>query len=68
MVDWQQRVVNEKDELVKKAKKLRTFICSKQFNDISILEQLRLERQVVLMDLYAEVLIDRIQNFDLGSD
>ncbi len=62
---WQQRVVEEKDELMKKAEKLRIFMNNLDlWDNVPVLEQLRLERQVVLMDLYAEVLIDRIQHFN----
>lgn len=59
----QQRVVDEKAELDGKRDKLVTFIGGPIFVDLTAAEQIRLQRQLVYMDLYSNVLGERIAAF-----
>lgn len=61
----QQRVVDEKAELNEKLNKLTSFVLdSPIFKDLPQAERGRLLRQMVLMQLYSEVLADRIAAFE----
>jgi hypothetical protein len=60
----QQRVITEKAELDSKIINLKTFLKSETFKEISFNEQQRLIKQQVLMDLYSEVLGERIAAFN----
>ncbi len=68
MKDYQKRVVVEKGELDKKLFSLCGFIVSKEFQAIDTAEQARLRLQKMMMELYSEVLTERITNFKTGSD
>ena len=61
---YKERVVAEKNELDVKIEKLRDFIESETFNETSVEEQKRMRRQELLMQLYSEVLADRIKGFN----
>ena len=65
MEAWQQRVVDEKNELTDKIEKLNRFLGLK--NDacdaLNSAEITRLRRQRYLMVLYVMVLDERIENF-----
>ena len=64
MEPYQQRVVREKEELDAKIENLVAFIASDRFFDtVTDEEQKRLRRQEVLMELYSEVLAERIAAF-----
>jgi hypothetical protein len=63
MEPHQQRVVREKDELDAKIASLIAFIVSDNFNGICESERKRMRRQEVLMELYSEVLAERIAAF-----
>lgn len=64
MRDYQKRVVAEKYELEKKLAGLRKFIADEVvFSRVEEKEQKRLRRQEVIMELYSEVLADRIAAF-----
>ncbi len=61
---WQQRVVDEKSELDKKAKDLSSFIGNSQiFETLDAEEQERLREQNELMWQYSEILGARIVAF-----
>ena len=61
---FQQRVVEEKEELDKKAKKLSHFIGEGAlFDHIDLDEQARLKIQNDIMWQYSEILGERIANF-----
>lgn len=62
---YQQRVVEEYDELEKKLVKLEAFIHDEgtHYKLLDVREQVRLLRQYTLMRLYSEVLDERIKEF-----
>ena len=59
----QQRVVDEKDALLIKLRALRKFMLTPTFSAIDPAEAHRLAKQAVIMDLYADVLMERIKAF-----
>jgi hypothetical protein len=62
--DYQQRVIEEMEELRKKLNKLELFIANNAiFPTLPADEQERLTRQGRIMDMYLEVLTQRIENF-----
>jgi len=63
MQEFQQRVVDEKAALDDKLTRLTTFVGSETFNGLPEDEQERLHRQEMLMELYSDVLAERIANF-----
>lgn len=63
MEEYQQRVVDEKNELSERLEKLRTFINSERFLAISYKERNLLKNQRVVMQEYLEILIQRIELF-----
>jgi hypothetical protein len=63
MQDFQQRVVDERVALVEKIDKLSPFIGCSVFQNLPVEERNRLTRQLYIMNQYAEVLDERIQNF-----
>jgi len=63
MQDFQQRVVNEHNDLLEKLQKLVDFTTTKIFHGLDPAEQRRLMRQVTYMGLYAAVLQERIEAF-----
>jgi hypothetical protein len=60
MQDYQKRVVSEWDELNLKRIKLQTFMTMMEFNELQNHQKELLVRQSVIMDLYAETLMQRI--------
>ena len=63
MQPYQQRVVDEKDELDEKLYALESFIDSPKFLELDRGERQRLARQAVLMTQYSDVLGERIEAF-----
>jgi hypothetical protein len=63
MLPFQQRVVDERNELVDKLQKLMAFIRGPLFANVDPAEQERLNRQSKLMDEYSGVLAERISEF-----
>uniref|UniRef100_A0A6M3KZ55 Uncharacterized protein n=1 Tax=viral metagenome TaxID=1070528 RepID=A0A6M3KZ55_9ZZZZ len=64
MEDYQKRVIEEKKELDSKIERLRAFMASDYFNNgIPSDEQKRMRRQELIMELYSEVLSDRMEHF-----
>jgi hypothetical protein len=59
----QQRVVAEKNELSYKTEKLETFIGGPAYALLPAAEQTRLSRQFLIMQLYKQVLEERIGAF-----
>ena len=59
----QQRVVDEKQSLDEKRGKLNAFLETATFHSLSYKQRYLLNRQSMLMDLYSEVLGERIQAF-----
>ena len=60
---YQARVIQEFDELEIKRNKLKDFMTTLEFNELQHHQKELLARQSVIMDLYAEVLDERILNF-----
>jgi len=60
MAEYQERVLNEKDELDTKIHKLRLFFSSDIFRELSFDEQSRLSIQLGLMQQYSNILQERI--------
>lgn len=63
MKDFQQRVVNEKNELDFKIEALTDFIGASVFPGLNSEEQKRLKRQCKVMMEYSDILNDRISAF-----
>jgi hypothetical protein len=60
---YQQRVINERDELGQKKFDLHNFFSTAIFAELPIEEKVRLKLQYEYMTLYYEILASRIQNF-----
>lgn len=63
MQPHQERVVQEKSDLSEKVDKLDTFINSGKYASLPADEQARLTRQHLIMQLYEQVLSERIAAF-----
>lgn len=63
MQPYQQRIVEEKEELDSKLEKLGDFCNTPIFQGLDSAEQSRLNRQFLIMELYAQVLGERIAAF-----
>lgn len=63
MMAHQERVIEERRELVEKLEKLKAFFSSPVYDKLETDEQARLQEQSVYMDQYAEVLQRRIAAF-----
>jgi hypothetical protein len=59
----QQRVVDERAELVDKATKLQGFFDTPVFSGLDIAEQGRMRAQLAAMNTYADILTERIAAF-----
>lgn len=66
LTDWQQRVVEEMEELTVKLNALCAFISSDKFRELSNAERFRLDKQRRrCMTEYLKVLVERIECFNL---
>jgi hypothetical protein len=63
METYQQRVVEEKQELDGRRDRLTTFIASKSFDNLDPAEQERMSRQLTVMTEYSDILGERIAAF-----
>lgn len=63
MPDYQQRVVDEKNELSEKHRKLRDFFDTERFKNLDPAEQDRMCRQSNVMGEYLLILEERIAAF-----
>ena len=63
MQPYQQRVVDEKDELDAKRDRLRAFFGTDLYRELDPTEQSRLNRQLEAMTLYSNILEERIAAF-----
>jgi len=59
----QDRVVKEKLKLDNKLHKLRRFMLTATFKDLSLKETIRLYRQEMAMEMYSKILGERIDAF-----
>lgn len=64
MQPHQERVLREKEELDLRLGKLLSFNESGHFVGLSLVEQKQFRRQALIMELYSEVLADRIAAFE----
>jgi len=64
MQPHQQRVVDEKAELSEKLDKLESFHGGPIYSSLPPAEQARLTRQKLIMELYEQVLSERISAFE----
>ncbi|BBC78342.1 Hypothetical protein KNT65_gp151 [Escherichia phage EcS1] len=60
---YQQRVVEERDELNIKVRALMTFVASAAFDNVNPQERIRMQLQLDAMQAYENCLDDRIANF-----
>lgn len=58
--DWQQRVVDEKNEVSDRLSRLYSFFQSRKFAELPEAERVRMRSQARFMDGYAAVLEERI--------
>lgn len=63
LTEYQQHVVEEKRDLDNKLFHLTLFVLTESFYEVSDAEQMRLQRQELLMRLYSQVLGERIAAF-----
>jgi hypothetical protein len=63
MQPHQERVVDERDELVEKLTKLNSFMTGEIYNGLPSDEKVRLARQACAMKDYLDILNERIQAF-----
>jgi len=63
MLEYQKRVVEERDLLYEKIERLESFISSDQFNEIDEYQQCLLTKQYDAMFTYAGILDERIHDF-----
>lgn len=67
MEDWQQRVVEERDELRSKLSRLRGMISGPLYAKLDDMDQLLLCRQERAMTAYQDILSERIARFNGGQ-
>ncbi len=63
MQPYQQRVVDEKNDLDSKRDRLRAFFGTDLYRELDPTEQSRLNRQLEAMTLYSNILAERIAAF-----
>jgi len=63
MEAYQERVTAEKSEIIEKLDKLDQFMSSSRFITVSPVEKARLIRQHLIMQLYEQVLSERVSAF-----
>lgn len=64
LTDWQKRVIAERRELTERLVKLRDFLDSNGVAALPPAELRRLHRQLKIMQLYDDVLYERIEAFN----
>ena len=63
MQPYQQRVIDEKEDLDSKRDRLRAFFGTDLYRELDPIEQSRLNRQLEAMTLYSNILAERIAAF-----
>lgn len=63
MVEYQERVIKERDSLVTRKAALVSFMASEAFATVNEAEKKRMQHQEVVMGEYIQILDDRINNF-----
>jgi hypothetical protein len=64
LLPWQQRVLNERDELLDKIHKLRLFFFDEKFSALHQFQQTLLHDQYKAMSKYCDILSWRIDLFE----
>ena len=57
---WQKILLDEKFDVSVKLEKLQTFVCGSIYSSVPPEEQSRINRQLLIMQLYEQVLLERI--------
>lgn len=65
MLAYQCRVIEEKMDLAEKVEKLGFFLEGNVFKTLNNDEKLRMQQQLIFMELYLKVLKDRIASFEI---
>lgn len=65
--DWQQRVLQEYDELKEKTKRLEVFLAYSKDPDLEHEDRRLLQKQAMAMHKYLQVLEERIMRFKVMS-
>jgi len=65
MLPHQKRVIEEKVELSERLTKLRQFFLSENFYALDKEEMLRLQKQAEVMQVYCDILSERISHFEV---
>ena len=60
---YQERVIEEKEQLGERLQKLNTFLTTQQSLDLPFDERCLLVRQANTMEQYYDILLDRIERF-----
>ena len=60
---WQERVVEEKEQLAERLEKLNAFLVSQACLSLPFEERCLLARQALTMTQYLDILLDRIARF-----
>ena len=60
---WQERVIEEKEQLGERLQKLNTFLTAQQCLALPFDERCTLVRQAKAMEQYYDILLDRIEQF-----
>lgn len=63
LLPYQERVIQEKQELDDRIYRLTEFTLSHNFEGVNMYEQQRLLKQLRIMQEYSAILIERIYNF-----
>ena len=61
--DWQQRVIEERDQLQERLTKLQAFVVTPAFKSLPWVERSRLISQKAAMTEYLDILGERIEAF-----
>ena len=65
--EHQKRVIEEKAELDEKLGRLKEFFTTDTFNNVDAVEQQRLRRQASVMNIYSDVLGERVSAFLMNA-
>jgi len=68
MQDWQQRLVEEYEQLKGRTEKLEAFRHADGWAELDIIDQTLLENQYLFMVGYGNILEKRIERFEGGSN
>jgi hypothetical protein len=68
MQDWQQRLIEEYEQLKGRTEKLDAYRASDSWQELDIIDQTLLENQYLFMVGYGNILEKRIERFEGGSN